>query len=178
VQYAKFGHLINKTHSVTLHRQDGEIGFFVLKWGDQFSFSDPVGHYPWEFIAQSDRARVKGFFFEVAHGLARGVCRYFLEPAQVGVNDHWICETAWYPSPGRDFPVIGVSESWNAVVESLSRRERQVAKLLPTYTLKEISVALHLTVSTVDKIRHRIGEKVDLIGPALVAWCQSHGDVL
>jgi DNA-binding CsgD family transcriptional regulator len=165
-----------KVVSTTLHRQDGRIGFIAIKWGEHFSYVNPVDRFPWDYIAKKDRDRVREWFRLVAGGSVSGVIRYMLD--NVGAPDEWICETAWHRVPGSEFPILGTSEAWNAVVESLSKRERQVAKLLALYTVKEISAALETTVSNVDKIRHRIGEKVDLLGPALVAWCQSHGDVL
>jgi hypothetical protein len=165
-----------KTQSTTLHRLDGQIGFILLRFGERFTYQNPKGRYPWDYIVQRDRERVIDHFTRVAFGQQLGAIRYVLD--NVGMVDEWTCETTWHLMPCSEFPVLGISESWNAVVDSLSSRERQVAKLLPALTVKEISAKLHLSVSTIDKIRHRIGEKVDLLGPALVAWCQSHGDVL
>jgi DNA-binding CsgD family transcriptional regulator len=169
---------LTKTHSTTLHGKDGQIGFILLKWGEQFSYENPQGRYPWDYIAERDQNRVREWFAAVATGKVQGTCRYALNPAQIGVKDEWTCETSWHLTPCGEFPVLGISLAWSSVVETLSRRERQVAKLLPLCTVKEISVALRLSVSTVKTLKHRVGEKVDLLGPALIAWCQAHGDVL
>lgn len=162
--------------TVTLHAANGLIVWHHHKSGIAFDASKVVGSFPWEWIAPGDRKRAKSSFALAAIGEPDGPIRYQLDPAQFGGD--WMVETNWHHVPSPATPVIGVSSTWNAVVENLSPRERQIAKLLPDRTIKEIAKILKVSTSTVETFRGRIGLKVNVSGRQLVAWCQSHRDIL
>lgn len=164
------------TETITLHAANGLIVWHSMRNGEGFDASKVVGSYPWAWIAPSDRKRAKSAFALAVMGDSEGPIRYQLDPAQFGGD--WIVESHWQRVPSNDTPVIGVSSTWNAVVENLSPRERQIAKLLPDHTVKQIAKILKVSTSTVETFRGRIVLKIGVSGGQLVAWCQAHRDIL
>jgi len=162
--------------TITLHSANGLIVWHSMRNGKGFDASKVVGSLPWDWIAPADRKHAKAAFALAVMGDSEGPVRYQLDPAQFGGD--WIVETHWQKTPSLDVPVIGVSSTWNAVVENLSPREKQIAKLLPAHTVKQIAKILKVSTSTVETFRGRIGIKVNVTGGQLIAWCQSHRDIL
>lgn len=164
------------TQTITLHETDGRIAWL---WVTNPIVADKdryIGTPPWGWIAEDDRERVRIAFALALLGESREPMRYQLEPVQHG--GHWTVETLWVRLPTHEYPVIGISRTFNSVVENLSPRERQVARLLPEHTSKEVAKVLGISASTVDSFRGRLGIKVGLTGNQLLAWCQDHHDLL
>jgi DNA-binding CsgD family transcriptional regulator len=162
--------------SLTLHSANGLIVWHSQRGGEEFDTSKVVGSFPWDWIAATDKHKAKATFALVMLDDPQGPVRYQLDPGQFGGD--WLVETHWRRVPSSDTPVLGVSSTWNAVVENLSPRERQIAKLLPGHTVKQIAKILRVSSSTVETFRGRIGLKIGVTGGQLVAWCQSHRDIL
>lgn len=164
------------TETTTLHASNGLILWHRCRSLESFDCSKVVGSYPWDWIAPSDRLKAKSAFAMASIGHTPGPVRYQLDPAII--NGDWLVETEWIRLPTADSPILGVSKTWRAVMENLSQRERDVAKLLPQFSVKEIARKLGITSSTVDTHRSRLLLKLNLASSQLVAWCQSHHDLL
>lgn len=164
------------TETTTLHATNGMILWHRCRSPENFDCSRVVGSYPWDWIAPADKIKAKSTFAMASIGHAPGPVRYQLDPAIFGGD--WLVQTEWIRLPTADSPILGLSSTWRAVVENLSPREREIAKLLPRCTAKEIARRLGITSSTVDTHRARLLLKLNLASSQLVAWCQSHLDLL
>lgn len=163
------------TQTITLHEPDGRISWLwvanAIAPKERY-----VGTPPWTWIAEEDREIVKVAFALALLGEVREPMRYQLDPAQHG--GHWTVETIWVRLPTNAMPVLGISRTFASVIENLSPRERQVAKLLPMMTAKQVARVLDISASTVDSFRRRLADKVGLSGNQLLAWCQDHHEIL
>jgi DNA-binding CsgD family transcriptional regulator len=164
------------TETITLHSVNGLIVWFSMRNGEGFDSSKVIGSCPWDWIAPADLKVAKAAFAMAAIGYGGEAVRYSLDPAIFGGD--WVVQTTWHSIPSATTPVLGVSSTWHAVVENLSPRERQIAKLLPDHGTKEIAKVLRVSTSTVETFRGRIGFKVGVSGGQLSAWCQAHRDIL
>lgn len=166
------------TETVTLHSPDGRIVFQAARNRiDDGNDAPYIGTFPWEWAARPFHESIKTALARAAIGQPIGPVRYELDPARFD-GGVWIVESNWLPSTSRDTPIIGLSRAWSAVVDNLSPREREIAKLLPDYTAKQIGRILKISASTVETHRGRIGIKVSASGGQLVAWCQAHREIL
>jgi DNA-binding CsgD family transcriptional regulator len=75
-------------------------------------------------------------------------------------------------------PVCGAFSAFSDDVLSMTAREREVAKLLPTMPAKKIAAKLGVTESTINTLRQRIGERIGRTGPALIAALAELHEVL
>lgn len=164
------------TETTTLHAANGLILWFRCRNGDHFDCSRVVNSFPWDWIAAVDQIKAKSTFAMASIGHMPGPVRYQLDPAIFGGD--WMVETEWIRLPTADSPILGISKTWRAVMENLSPRERDVAKLLPKFSVKQIAQKLGITASTVDTHRARLLLKLNLASTQLVAWCQSHRELL
>lgn len=164
------------TETFTLHAMNGLIVWFQMHNGEGFDASGVVGSYPWDWIAADDKHVAKAAFALAVIGHGNGPVRYSLDAGTF--KGDWIVRTLWYRVPSNETPVLGISSTWSGVVENLSPREREIAKLLPTYATKEIASILRISASTVETFRARIATKVGVGGGQLGAWCQAHHDIL
>lgn len=163
------------THTITLHECDGRIAWQWVTHG--FAPEERyIGTVPWAWIADSDRDRVKAAFAFALMGECRAAVKYQLDVQQHG--GHWTAETFWARLPTHDLPIVGISRTYSSVVDNLSAREKQIAKLLPSHTAKQIARELNISTSTVESFRGRIGIKINFSGNELIAWCSEHHDFL
>lgn len=159
---------MNTSLTLTLHAADG-----TAVWGTDDKFTG----VPWEWAIAADQERVK-----VAVALC--LIRQPVEPVRFelchlrfpGFPQLSVTRFEWIPS--RETPLLAVTRTFSAMLENLSPREREVAKLLPDYTAKEIGRILSISASTAETHRGRIGDKLNASGNQLVAWCTEHREFL
>lgn len=163
------------TKTLTLHGPDGVILWHYHANAQGFDASKVVGSYPWDWIAPEDSRIAMVAFALALIDKSEGAVRYHLNPTIF--PGEWVVETAWHKIPSADLAVVGISSTWNAIVESLTSREREVAKMLPKRSPKEIAVQLDLSARTVEAIRQRISHKIGE-DKNLIAWCTAHRDIL
>lgn len=75
-------------------------------------------------------------------------------------------------------PVCGVFSAFSDDVLAMTKREREVAKLLPTTPTKQIARQLGVTESTINTLRARIGERLGRTGSALISTLAELHDIL
>lgn len=162
------------TLSFTLHAPDGRL--LWIQTLHPIKVHDPVGTLPWEWFDPKDRERLKANYGLALMGEVGEEHRYRLNPDHYG--DGWTIALTWHPTKCAQCPVAAVSKVFNSVVESLSKREREVAKLLPELGSKQIASKLGITKSTVETLRQRLAGKVGFHGSKLIAWCSALSDVI
>lgn len=166
------------TETVTLHAPDGRIAFQVARNRiDDGNDAPYIGTFPWEWAAEKFRDLIKNSIARAAISQPIGPIRYELDGSKFP-DGAWIVESNWLPTASNDMPTIGLSRAWSAVVDNLSQREREIAKLLPGYTAKQIGRILGISASTVETHRGRIAIKIKASGGQLIAWCQAHREIL
>lgn len=75
-------------------------------------------------------------------------------------------------------PLQAIAYIVPGILSVLSPRERDVAKLLPFYSSKEIGKQLKIAPGTAETVRQRLSAKVGLSGHSLVSWCAEHREVI
>ncbi len=166
------------TETTTLHYPDGRIALQIARNRiDDGNDAPYLGTFPWEWAAPQFRELMKTAIARAIIGQPIGPIRYELDPDKFA-GGAWIVESNWIHAPSKDTPAMGVSRVWSAVVDNLSPREREIARLLPDHTVKQIGRALKISPSTIETHRGRIGVKVGASGGQLIAWCQAHRDIL
>lgn len=157
-------------HAVTLHAADG-----TTVWSTDERF---VGTVPWEWAAARDQERVK---VAVALCLIRqptAPVRFEVCSRRYPSGGIQLADAEFKRLPTQEAPLLAITRIYTAMIENLSPREREIAKLMPDYTAKQIGRILKISASTVETHRGRIGLKIGVAGGQLVAWCQEHRDFL
>lgn len=137
---------------------------------------DPIGTLPWGWYHPDDQERVKAEFGLVLLGSPPRAQTFRLHPEHYG--DGWLITVVWYRTGCDGCPIAAVSHVYNEIANSLTARERQIAKLIPELGSKQIAAKLKITISTVDSLRQRLATRVGMHGPRLIAWCSDMRDFL
>jgi DNA-binding CsgD family transcriptional regulator len=81
--------------------------------------------------------------------------------------------------PSKRYPLLALLRRVDEGVSFLSRRELEIANLLPVSGSKAIAKSLSISASTVETMRQRIAAKARTDGGhSLVTWCALNGDVI
>ena len=133
-----------------------------------------VGTYTWEWFIQHEQ--VKTIFARALMGDPLSPVVVDLDVARVG--KHLSAIVYYLPTGEPALPVLGTFTAFPSVVQNLTPRERQVAKLLPMFSAKEIAARLEISTSTVETLKQRIALRLGQKGPRLIATLAELRDVL
>lgn len=157
--------------NVVLYHPDGRVAWERAHEGDRRKFGESCV-YAWDVVAPADVKAVKALFGLALMKSEPSPQTFRFSPAKLA--GEWLVRLEFHGLASTDFPVLGVVEIFSAAAGSLSKRERQVARLLPELPTKKIAAQLDLTVSTVDTLKSRLAAKVGMRGPKLIAWCAEY----
>jgi DNA-binding CsgD family transcriptional regulator len=149
-------------------RPNGTI-LAMYDWEGVKQPTDVLGSITWHWFAPHDQDRVMNMF-------ARAVIGSPLPPAIVDFHPEraagdMVCHAHYIPTGEPAAPVLGAFSMFTRAVMQLSDREREIAKLIPGHTTKEISRLLGITPGAVDSQRARIARRLGKDGPSLAAFC-------
>ncbi len=160
-------------HGFAIYDSCGTIKF-CFDWSFAGPKPDSVGTKVWSWF--EDKELVKTHF-------SRALMGEPLPPAMLRISAEkklgpLSAVALFMPSDIPNYPVVGTFAAFNESALSMTPREREVAKLLPSHSIKKIAGLLGVTESTINTLRARIGERVGRSGPALIALLAGLHDVL
>ncbi len=161
-------------HGTFLHDITGAITWYWVsaKLGpDSF-----VGTLLWDWVASADRNKCRADMGTVLMGNDCDVNRYHLDEKKFG--SALVAVVRFCRVPSSDAPILSIAYIVPSIVARLSPREREIAKLLPFDTSKEIAKKLKVSISTVETMRQRLAAKLGVSGNALVSWCALHREII
>jgi hypothetical protein len=141
-----------------LYDPDGRI-VFAHAWTKTIDVSRAVGDLVWDHFAEEGRPAVRAAFLKALTVCQQADVRTPLEPSIWGQQ---VCSVRFLPTALPVTPVAGMFAVMSSGVESLGEEAWLVAKLLPSHTSKEIASILGVSRRTVESIKRRLADALEV----------------
>ncbi len=156
-------------------RTNGEI-IAVHDWESLKPESEILGTITFEWFAEHHREQAKTLFARAAIGQPLPPAVLEFNPDQLG--GEFACQVEYKPTGEPMAPVLGVFSMFSRRILDLTVRERAVAKLLPTHSIREIAGQIGTTRDSVVAIKKRLAAKMVVSLAEIVPLCTMLGSVL
>lgn len=137
-------------------------------WEGLASPESIIGKLTFDWFHPDDRDQVITMFARAA--IWQPVPAAIVRFAPGVVHGDWACQARYIPTGEPAAPVLGVFSMFTSKVLSLTKRERFIAKLIPSFTSREIAGQLGMTPNAVTATKKRLASKLAVSQAELVPF--------